>query len=73
MKCREPNRADLIDTRLARIDETTANLKVRFGVTPVQDIAALKGPKRKCGYEQSQRQCNRRYLASRGRRWFRKL
>ena len=73
MKCWEPNRADLIDAWLARIDETPANLKVRLGVTPVKDIAALKDPKRKCGYEQSQRQCNRRYLASRGRRWFRKL
>ncbi len=63
MKGRKPDGADLINARLAGIDQAAGDLEVRFGVAPVEDITALEDPQCECGDEESERQCNCRYFA----------
>lgn len=44
MQCRKPNRAELIVTRRARVDDRAAYIQVRFRVAIVEDVAIGEAP-----------------------------
>ena len=45
MERREPDRAELIETRLARIENAAAVVQVRLRIAPIENVAAFERSK----------------------------